>query len=82
MRSDLERANKWTKSSMIVTHLGNNTRNIKTGIGYEQPINRNLCFVLFVVTQVTLNNIVLNTKLLEKIIRKELMKLFKEHVYS
>ena len=36
-----------------------------------------LCFVLFVVTQVTLNNIVLNTKLLEKRKQKKLMKLFR-----
>ena len=46
MRSDLARANKWTKSSMIVTHLGNNNRNIKTGIGYEQPINGNPMFCI------------------------------------
>ena len=46
MRSDLERANKWTKSSMIVTHLGNNNRNIKTGIGYEQSINGNPMFCI------------------------------------
>ena len=46
VRSDLERANKWTRSSMIVTHLGNNNRNIKTGIGYEQPINGNPTFCI------------------------------------
>ena len=46
VRSDLERANKWTKSSMIVTHLGNNNRNIKTGIGYEQPINGDPMFCI------------------------------------
>ena len=46
MRSDLERANKWTRSSMIVTHLGNNNRNIKTGIGYEQSINGNPTFCI------------------------------------
>ena len=46
MRSDLERENNWTKSSMIVTHLGNNNRNIKTGIGYEQSINENPMFCI------------------------------------
>ena len=46
MISDLERVNKWTKSSMIVTHLGNNNRNIKTGIGYEQSINGNPMFCI------------------------------------
>ena len=35
IKIDLGRANKWTKYSMIVTHLGNNTGNIRTGIGYE-----------------------------------------------
>ena len=47
IKTGLERANKWTKSSMIVTHLGNNTRNIRTGIGYEQPMIGNflLCII-------------------------------------
>ena len=36
-----------------------------------------LCFVLFVVSQVTLNKIVLNTKLVQKIMQEELIKLFK-----
>ena len=31
---------------MIVTHLGNNNRNIKTGIGYEQSINVNPMFCI------------------------------------
>ena len=45
IKIDLERANKWTKSSMIITHLGNNTRNIRIEIGYEQPMigNSLLC---------------------------------------
>ena len=32
---------------MIVTYLGNNTRNIRTGIGYEQPMIGNflLCII-------------------------------------
>ena len=32
---------------MIVTHLGKNTRNIRTGIGYEQPMIENslLCII-------------------------------------
>ena len=32
---------------MIVTHLGKNTRNIRTGIGYEQPMigNSLLCII-------------------------------------
>ena len=46
MRSDLEKANKWTRSSMIATHLGNNNRNVKIGIGYEQPINGNPTFCI------------------------------------
>ena len=46
IKIDLERANKWTKSSMIVTHLGNNNRNIKTGIGYEQSRNVNPMFCI------------------------------------
>ena len=47
IKTDLEGANKWTKSSMIVTYLGNNTRNIRTGIGYEQPMIENslLCII-------------------------------------
>jgi len=39
IKTDLERENKWTRSSMIVTHLGNNTRNIKARIGYEKSQN-------------------------------------------
>ena len=31
---------------MVVTHLGNNNRNIKTGIGYEQSINGNPMFCI------------------------------------
>ena len=32
---------------MVVTHLGNNNRNIRTGIGYEQPMIENslLCII-------------------------------------
>ena len=31
---ELERANKWTQSSMIVTQLSNRTHSAKTGIGF------------------------------------------------
>lgn len=36
IKSDLERENKWTSSSMIVTHLDTNTRNIMDGMGFEK----------------------------------------------
>ena len=37
-----EQANKWTKFSMIVTHLGTNIHNTKARIGfYNQSMNEN-----------------------------------------
>lgn len=35
----MEKVNKWTRSSMIVTHPGKNTWNIKAEIGFEQIKN-------------------------------------------
>ncbi|KAG5620342.1 hypothetical protein H5410_005560 [Solanum commersonii] len=44
---ELEQANKWTKSSIIVSHLGNNHRNIKTGIGFDQSrIDNPLLYII------------------------------------
>ncbi|KAG5610328.1 hypothetical protein H5410_021609 [Solanum commersonii] len=35
---ELERANKWTQSSMIVTQLSNRTHNTKAGIGFVKEV--------------------------------------------
>lgn len=43
----MERSSKWTKSAMIVTHIGNNIRNLRTIVGYDECVigNPMLCII-------------------------------------